>query len=143
MKEEKRCRYYFRYCDDVVVLDGDKCRLHKLRRETRRYWEEELNLEMKANWQVFPVDIRGIDFLGYRFFRGYTLLRKGIAVRYKRKMAAIRSCKPMSAASIVSGVASYEGWMAHANCHNLKKHQHDADVDTRIAIAKQQLKEAA
>lgn len=143
MKEEKRCRYYFRYCDDVVVLDGDKCRLHELRRETQRYWEKELNLEMKANWQVFPVDIRGIDFLGYRFFHGYTLLRKGIAVRYKRKMAAIRSCKPMSVASIVSGAASYEGWMAHANCYNLKKHQHDADVDTRIAIAKQQLKEAA
>lgn len=143
MKEQKRCRYYFRYCDDVVVLDGDKQRLHELRTNTRRYWEEKLNLEMKANWQVFPVDIRGIDFLGYRFFRGYTLLRKGIAVRYKRKMAAIRSGKQMPATSIVSGAASYEGWMAHANCFNLKKHEHDAAVDKRIASARQQLKEAA
>lgn len=143
MKEENRCRYYFRYCDDVVVLGDDKRRLHDLRSETQRFWSTQLKLEIKNNWQVFPVNIRGIDFLGYRFFRGYTLLRKGIAVRYKRKMAAIRSGKPMSAASIVSGAASYEGWMAHANCFNLKKHQHDAAVDTRIASARQQLKEAA
>ena len=143
MKEQNRCRYYFRYCDDVVVLDSDKRRLHNLRIETQRFWSTQLKLEIKNNWQVFPVNIRGIDFLGYRFFRGYTLLRKGIAVRYKRKMAAIRSGKPMPAASIVSGAASYEGWMAHANCFNLKKHQHDAAVDTRIASARWQLKEAA
>jgi RNA-directed DNA polymerase len=143
MKEHHGCRYYFRYCDDVVVLGWDKRRLHELQKYTYKYWMDQLNLEMKGNWQVFPVDARGVDFLGYKFFHGYTLLRKGIATRYKRRMAAIRSGRPIPPRIIVSSVASYEGWMVHANCQNLRIHQHDAIVDAHISTAQQQLKEAA
>ena len=42
------------------------------------------------NWQVFPVDVRGIDFIGFRCFHGYTLLRKRTYKRFKSGM--LRMC---------------------------------------------------
>lgn len=122
MKEVQLCRYYYRYCDDVVVLGASKERLHKLRESTERYWRERLCLTLKDNWQVFPVAVRGIDFLGYRFFPGYTLLRKKTALQFKRKMAGIRAnWERMRPVSVLSSIMSYEGWLRPANCLNLKK----------------------
>lgn len=37
-----------------------------------------LKLKVKRNYQVFPVDSRGIDFLGYVFRHTHTRLRKSI-----------------------------------------------------------------
>lgn len=48
-KEVQRCRYYFRYCDDVVILAADKARLHRLCEMTRRYWAGELIVKLKNN----------------------------------------------------------------------------------------------
>ena len=138
MKEQMRCRHYFRYCDDVVILDGDKGRLHELRVLTQQYWRENLNLRLKSNWQVFPVDARGLDFLGYRFFHGYTLLRKSIAARAKRRARRIkRSWPEMRPVSVVSSVSSYDGWMKHANCRNLRRSIFDDEMARIVsAVAK-------
>ena len=39
-------------------------------------------LKVKDNWQVFPTNIRGVDFVGYRHFRDYKLLRKKTCKRF-------------------------------------------------------------
>lgn len=122
MKEINHCKYYFRYCDDIVVLDSNKKRLGELRKEIENYFCNNLSLKLKGNWQVFPVDARGIDFLGYRFFHNYTLLRKSIVGRFKKRIRNIKknwqSLKPIN---ILSGVMSYWGWFKHADCFNLAK----------------------
>ena len=109
VKESLKCRYYFRYCDDMVILAADKRDLHQLRRHIEHYLNERLNLRMKGNWQVFPVAARGLDFLGYRFFHGYTLVRKSIVQRFKRKHARGQS----------SSIPSYWGWFKWADTNNL------------------------
>ena len=120
-KEQRHCKYYFRYCDDIVILDGNKDNLSNLRKEISEYLKLELNLTLKENWQVFPVDIRGIDFLGYRFFHDYTLLRKTTAIRFKKRMKQIKeNYKSLTPINILSGVMSYWGWMKYANCHRLQ-----------------------
>jgi len=119
VKESLGCKHYWRYCDDMVILDGDKARLHGLRRDIDEALGE-IRLTMKANWQVFPVSVRGLDFMGYRFFGGYTLLRKTTATQFKRAMARIKRCwRRMRPISVVSTVMSYYGWMTHANCLHL------------------------
>lgn len=66
IKEQKGVKYYFRYADDIVILAPDKAYLHSLMGEIRAYLGD-LKLEVKGNWQVFPVAARGIDFVGYVF----------------------------------------------------------------------------
>lgn len=129
LKEEARCRYYYRYCDDLVVLHGNKAFLHDLRGRIQAVLQDELALELKGNWQVFPVAVRGVDFLGYRFFPGYTLARKGIAKRFKRKVGRIRRRgRSMEPCQVVNSLMSYHGWFVHANCRRLLQSHLDADV---------------
>ena len=135
MKEDKRCRYYFRYCDDIVILHGDKEFLHRLFADVQRYLYDLLKLSIKSNYQVFPVGKRGIDFLGYRFFHDYTLLRKSIARRFKAKALYIkRAYCNMPPSQIVNGLMSYWGWMKHGNCLNLAKRYIDQDVQQIMVV---------
>jgi len=121
LKEDKQCKYYFRYCDDMVILHSDKEHLSEMRKGIAEYLSINLNLELKENWQVFSVDKRGIDFLGYRFFHDYTLLRKGTAKRFKQRIRQIKKFhKTLKPVNILSGIMSYWGWMKYADCHRLQ-----------------------
>jgi RNA-directed DNA polymerase len=134
MKEVKSCRYYFRYCDDVVVLHRNKAFLQGLLDEVQARLATTLKLVVKNNYQVFPVDIRGVDFLGYRFFHGYSLLRKSIARRFKIKVQLIkRNWLQMNASQVVNGTMSYWGWMRHGNCLHLTKSLFDVKLQYIIA----------
>lgn len=106
-KEVLKCRYYYRYCDDVVVLADNKAFLHGVLAAMNDYLVGNLKLSVKSNYQVFPVDARGVDFLGYRFFHGYTLVRKRIVKEMKRKLDQSAS------------LASYWGWLKHADSYRL------------------------
>lgn len=106
-KEQLKCKYYFRYCDDIVILDADKGRLHAILVAINDYLNNELNLTVKSNFQVFPTSVRGIDFLGYRFFHTHTLVRKRIVKQLKRKLNNQKS------------MVSYWGWLKHADSYRL------------------------
>lgn len=129
LKERKQCHYYFRYCDDLVILHSDKEYLSALRGEVSQYLGEKLNLTLKSDYQIFPVSVRGIDFLGYRFFHGFTLLRKGTAIRFKQRILQIKkNHQNLTPINILSGIMSYWGWMKYANCYRMQtKH-----IDTCI-----------
>jgi RNA-directed DNA polymerase len=112
IKETKRVKYYFRYADDLVILFNNKQYLHELLCAIKNYLQQNLNLEIKSNYQVFPVAARGIDFVGYRFFHTHTLLRKSI----KKRFAKMLNQNPSEAS-----IASYNGWTKHCNSKHLIK----------------------
>jgi retron-type reverse transcriptase len=116
IKEVKRVKYYFRYADDLVIFSPDKGSLHKLLAEIRKYLSVNLKLTVKDNYQVFPVQSRGLDFVGYRFYHTHILLRKRIKQRFIRMLKNRRNDK---------FIASYYGWIKHCNGkHLLKKLLH-------------------
>jgi len=114
MKEQAGATYYFRYCDDIVILGRDKQVLWRQFEQADRYLNDELHLKVKSNYQVFPVDQRGIDFLGYRFFHDYTLVRKSIVKEFKKKLSNTQIVTSQSQ-------ASYWGWFKHADTYRLTK----------------------
>lgn len=124
IKEVKRMKYYFRYMDDIVILSESKEELHQLLREIEVFFTEKLKLRVKENWQVFPTFVRGIDFVGYRTFLNYRLLRKSTCKVMKTKMTAIRkkcsSGKEMNHSEWCS-INSYKGWLKHCDSHRLSQ----------------------
>lgn len=114
IKEVAGVRYYFRYCDDLVILHHDKAYLHRMLLDVRSFLLLNLKLTVKDNYQIFPVAARGIDFLGYRFFHTHTLLRKAIKIRFARKVKD----KPGDIKTIHS---AYWGWAKHCDSKNLIK----------------------
>ncbi len=119
LKEEKRMRYYIRYCDDGVILHRDRAVLVALQAEIEEYMREELALTINPKTRVLDVNRQGIDFLGYRCFRPYTLLRKASARNFKTKIARIESGK-LDPQNVVSSVMSYLGWLRHCDSHHLQ-----------------------
>lgn len=109
-KEVLQAKCYFRYCDDLVFLSKSKDQLREWMVRISVYLSG-LKLAIKKNWQIFPVDARGIDFLGYRHFHGYTLVRKRIVQNFRRK---VRSGSR-------EAMASYNGWFIWADTYNLRK----------------------
>lgn len=121
LKEDKGVRYYFRYADDMVILSDRKPALHRLLFDIQSYLKN-LQLELKSNYQIFPVDARGIDFVGYVFYHDYTLLRKSI----KQNMARMLVYNPNS-----KSIASYNGWLGYCNSRHLsKKLFHNLKIET-------------
>ena len=120
IKEEKKIKYYWRYADDMVVLSTNKDELHNLLMEIKEYMSSKLNLVIKENYQVFPVEKRGIDFLGYVFFHDHTILRKGIKINFKKKMYLMnkRKKKP-SKMEYKKAIASWYGWCKHCDSRHL------------------------
>lgn len=122
-KEQKRIKYYLRYMDDIVILSDSKEYLHNLRREISEYLAVNLNLTVKENWQVFPSTVRGIDFVGYRCFGKYTLLRtstkKNLCIKTKKLQRKKNQCKPLTK-SEQSTVGSYSGNLKWCDSARLK-----------------------
>ena len=117
MKEVKRVKYYFRYADDLVILSDSKTELHQLLADIRNYLMDNLKLEVKNNYQVFPVDVRGIDFVGYVIRHTHIRMRKRIKQQFARMISRNRNKQ---------SIASYNGWASHCNSkHLLNKLLHE------------------
>lgn len=121
--EELRPAHYIRYMDDMVCFDSDKQKLHEIRKKIAEYLENKLMLTMKDDWQVFRFHAsdgggRFLDFMGYRFYRNRTTMRKSIMLKMCRKARRIwRKAKP----SIYEckQVLSYIGWLKHTDTYNV------------------------
>lgn len=77
--------YYYRYMDDMVILCADKEALHFVLDMMGLYLGGELKVEIKSNWQIFPVDARSIDYVGFKQNHYGILLRSGILKRFYKK----------------------------------------------------------
>lgn len=124
IKEVKRVKYYFRYMDDIVIFGKTKEELHQLKKEIDEYFRTKLKLKIKENWQVFPTYVRGVDFVGYRSFMNYRLLRKSTCKQFKRKMNAINKKQNEGKELTYSewcSINSYKGWLIHCDSYRLKE----------------------
>lgn len=90
MKEKMKIKKIIRYMDDITIFHKSKEFLHWLLMKMKEYLEINLKLMIKPNHQVFPTAVRGMDFVGYRFFFNYKLLRKSTCKKFKRKMLQIK-----------------------------------------------------
>lgn len=122
MKEELKLSNVHRYMDDIVILHESKSFLHSTRIKINEYLEKELKLKMKANYQVFPTYIRGVDFLGYRSFGNYTLLRKTTCQTMKNKIDEINEYINILGKMTYSDYCSYNsynGWLKYCDNYRL------------------------
>lgn len=112
VKEKLKVQKYLRYLDDMVFLSGSKEYLHLILAEIRIYLREKLKLEIKDNYQIFPVGARPIDVVGYVHGHDFTYLRKTIKQDFARMLKTRRS---------VQSIGGYIGWLKYGDCNHLRK----------------------
>ena len=131
IKEILKVIYYFRYCDDITILGSSKEELHEQFLKIQEYLEVNLKLQVKPNWQIYPVEARGIDFVGYVFRHKYTRLRKSIKHNLFVKVSG--QAKQFSyKKDRVAKIGSYFGWLKYCNSkHFLQK----IEIQTRLCYS--------
>jgi RNA-directed DNA polymerase len=124
-KENLKLKYYYRYCDDIVVFSNSIFYLKKIFINIKNYLKDNLKLDIKPNIAIAKVENHGLDFLGYRFFHNYTIVRKSLLKRFYKRLDQIKKHKnPLESKNIVSSIYSYYGWFLHSNCSRIKTHLH-------------------
>ena len=114
IRSHKFVKHYTRYMDDFVVFVTN-WRKGKVLREGISLRLFSMGLRLKENYQMFRFVDRGLDFVGYRFFRDYTILRKrNLYNLYKKECSAISLRK---AQSIISSL----GFASHCFSSKVRK----------------------
>jgi hypothetical protein len=128
IKNHMRVRHYIRYCDDFCIFSNDKSELADLRDNIRGFLDDRLRLAFSKS-EIFPIS-SGLDFLGYRHFPDFILLRKRTAKKIMKRMRRI-TCGTDRARG---QVASANGWMKFACSYNLRKKMHFAGLKNMVGI---------
>jgi RNA-directed DNA polymerase len=110
IKHGLKAKYYARYVDDFVILHGSKPQLEVWKGQINAFLKEELGLELHTEKsRVVPLSV-GVDFVGYRNFYHFRLVRR----RSIRKMKAKVSRFIDGEISYGKLAESFHGWCAYA-----------------------------
>ena len=113
IKEQLHIKYYVRYVDDMVLIDTNKRKLRKAKLAIDEFLlTGNYNLEIKENYQLWKIHTRPLDFLGYRFYKDKTLLRKSIFYGFNRRLRKIKK-RGYCTIARARALASLLGWFKH------------------------------
>lgn len=116
IKETLGIKAYFRYCDDIVILAETKEELHRILDIIQKKIAE-LNVRLKDNYQIYNIETRSVDFLGYKTRKDYTLVRKRTKQKFVKKTSTMDFNNLTE--KDVNVLGSYWGIFVHANCRKL------------------------
>ena len=103
-KEVLGAKYYYRYCDDILVIARSSEYLHWLRTQINKLLIDK-DLTMKGNYQVYKITKdRGVNCFGFTIYCSNTKLRRSIA-------NAFVACCTGDNAEL--GLPAYYGWIKH------------------------------
>ena len=114
------------YADDICFFSGSKEELHEAFKEVSRHLAG-LGLEVKGNYQVFPIAKnrydkggRALDYVGYKFYREQKLMRKRIKRNLCRKAARQNKHQPpLTGEEYKQGICPWLGWAKHSDSKHL------------------------
>lgn len=116
LKDKMGVSYYYRYCDDIVVLSSSISYLTSVISAIKERVAM-AGLEIKGNEQGFCLKDRGVDFLGFiTYSQDYSRIRKHIKKRFSKKWHRVKSHKRKEALA-----GSFYGMAKHSCCRNLFK----------------------
>ncbi len=111
-KHVLKIKYYIRYADDFVILDGDKNKLEKLLLEIQKFLGEKLKLMLHPNKVSIKTLVSGVDFLGWILFPDHRILRTATKRRMLRRWNQNQTEETYN---------SYMGLIRHGNTQKLRE----------------------
>ena len=110
VKHQLHAKYYIRYVDDFVILHHSKEQLEKWKEEIIRFLRERLRLELHPDKSKVISLAEGIDFVGFRNFHYFRLLRK----RNLKKMQSRIDSFAENETDYWTLINSFQGWQAYS-----------------------------
>ena len=117
IKHKLKAKYYIRYVDDFIILHNSKEQLEIWKKEINDFLNSNLRLELHPEKsKVVPLS-RGVDFVGFRNFYHFKLLRKRNIRKIFSKIKGYKNkklCKDKL-------IEIFQGWQAYAKWANTYK----------------------
>lgn len=120
-KQQLRLKFYFRYCDDIVILHDDLSYLREVGKIITCKLAE-IDLVAKEEFEIRDLNSQYLDFVGYRMNHHGVLLRKRLADNFKHACRTGRT----------HALPSYYGWIKHANAKRLW-HKHTGQYKWKLS----------
>lgn len=112
-----KVKHWARYMDDTVIFGSSKEELQEIYAKLTQFVGEKMKLRW-SKWSIRSV-LAGVNFLGYRIFRKYKLIRKDSVRRAKRKVK--KYIQKGQIEKLDKFLASWTGHVQWADGYNLKK----------------------
>ena len=117
VKHKLKAKYYIRYVDDFIILHPSKEQLKIWKKEINDFLDEKLKLELHPDKSGIMNLSGGVDFVGFRNFYYFKLLRKRNINNIKRKIRLFGNGK----IGFEKFLDIFQGWNAYANWANTYK----------------------
>lgn len=114
VKHSLKARHYLRYVDDFVILHESRKQLEQWKQEIEQFLSSKLRLELHQDKSRIISLYKGVDFVGFRNFAHFRLLRKRNIRKMNKKIEAYKENK-MWFGNLKE---SYQGWQAYARWAN-------------------------
>lgn len=85
VKRELKVKRYVRYVDDSILFDLDRNQAYELRHQLEEWIDAQLRLKL-SRFTIAPVK-RGVNFVGFRTWTRYRLVRKHSLYHFNRSLA--------------------------------------------------------
>jgi retron-type reverse transcriptase len=110
VKHKLKAKYYLRYVDDFIILHESKEQLRIWKKEIDKLLKDKLKLELHPDKsRIIPLS-KGIDFVGFRNFYYYRLLRKRNIRNIENKIRLFNENR----LSYIKLLEIFQGWNAYA-----------------------------
>ncbi len=135
VKHKLRAKYYIRYVDDFIILHENKEQLEKWKEQINNFLNSRLKIELHKDKSQIKSLSNGVDFIGFRNFYYFRILRKRNIRKAVRKIRLFEEGK-LSYKEIME---SFNGWNAYAKWGNTLKVRRD--ILKKIQVAKKEVLE--
>lgn len=109
------------YMDDVAIFSSSKKDLKLCIKTLNGYLSTQLGLRIKSNDQLFKLDSRPIDMMGYRIYTDKTTIRKRIFKRANKMICKYRSQETIMSVKDAKSIMAYKGYFDNSNSLNYKR----------------------
>lgn len=122
-KHQLKCKHYFRYMDDIVILCKNKLVVKENLEKLSNFLNEKLKLTFNSKTRIFK-DIQGVNFCGYKINEYRLKIRNSSKYRMKRKLKLYtKKLKngEITLPEIQRSIAGWCGYVKHSDSYNLMK----------------------
>lgn len=128
------------YMDDIILLGSNKKHMRMAINKLEKYLKNKLGLKLKPSYQLFPLDSRPIDMMGYRIYTYKTTVRQRIFKRANKVFVKLKNPKNEITLESAYKVVSYYGYFKHSSN---KKYIKKVKLKKTLKTAKEVISNAA
>ncbi len=113
VKHKLKVKYYIRYVDDFVILNRSRELLESYKEQINIFLKNNLDIELHPEKSKILKLNKGINFLGFKIFYYYKLIRKKNKTKFTRKIKDMRELYERGKIDREKLIEKFEGWLAY------------------------------